>query len=258
MNFFSNFLHDLPVYLLSLPVLLMAFSVHESAHGLMAYRLGDPTAHNLGRITLTPLKHLDPLGTICMILTHVGWAKPVPIQTRNFRNPKRDMALTGAAGPLSNLCLAILHLIVLRVVMLVGTDRWIDETHSHNMSLLLNTDFTASVGFVVASLFLYILYLGVIMNISLAIFNLIPVPPFDGSRIFYAFLPSKWYFGVMRYERYIMIAFLLLFALGALSGPLNWALGKVAYGLLYVSGLTSGDDAAVLSTMLYYVQELLA
>ena len=240
MTFFSNFLRDLPVYLLSLPVLLMAFSVHESAHGLMAYKLGDPTARNLGRITLNPLKHLDPLGTICMIVAHVGWAKPVPIQPRNFRNPKRDMALTGAAGPLSNLCLALLHIIVLRIVMLIGTD------------------FTASVGFMIAALFLFLLYLGVVMNISLAIFNLIPVPPFDGSRIFYAFLPTKWYFSVMRYERYIMIAFLLLFALGALSGPLSWALSKVAYGLLYVFGLTSGEDAYALGWMLDYVQNLFA
>ena len=133
-NFFSNFLRDLPVYLLSLPVLLMAFSVHESAHGLMAYKLGDPTARNLGRITLNPLKHLDPLGTICMVVAHVGWAKPVPIQPRNFRNPKRDMALTGAAGPLSNLCLALLHIIVLRIVMLIGTSRWVDETQAYHMA----------------------------------------------------------------------------------------------------------------------------
>ena len=125
MTFFSNFLRDLPVYLLSLPVLLMAFSVHESAHGLMAYKLGDPTARNLGRITLNPLKHLDPLGTICMIVAHVGWAKPVPIQPRNFRNPKRDMALTGAAGPLSNLCLALLHIIVLRIVMKRRHTTWL-------------------------------------------------------------------------------------------------------------------------------------
>lgn len=258
MTFFSNFLRDLPVYLLSLPVLLMAFSVHESAHGLMAYKLGDPTARNLGRITLNPLKHLDPLGTICMIVAHVGWAKPVPIQPRNFRNPKRDMALTGATGPLSNLCLALLHIIVLRIVMLIGTSRWVDETQAYHMAKLMGTDFTASVGFMIAALFLFLLYLGVVMNISLAIFNLIPVPPFDGSRIFYAFLPTKWYFSVMRYERYIMIAFLLLFALGALSGPLSWALSKVAYGLLYVFGLTSGEDAYALGWMLDYVQNLFA
>lgn len=110
----------------------------------------------------------------------------------------------------------------------------------------------------IAALFLFLLYLGVVMNISLAIFNLIPVPPFDGSRIFYAFLPTKWYFSVMRYERYIMIAFLLLFALGALSGPLSWALSKVAYGLLYVFGLTSGKDAYALGWMLDYVQNLFA
>ena len=85
MGILNSFLRNLPMYLLSLPVLLMAFSVHESAHGYMAYKLGDPTARNLGRITLNPFKHLDPLGTICMIVAHVGWAKPVPINTRNFR-----------------------------------------------------------------------------------------------------------------------------------------------------------------------------
>ena len=258
MSIFSGFLQDLPMYLLSLPVLLMAFSVHESAHGLMAYRLGDPTAHNLGRITLNPVKHLDLLGTICMIVAHIGWAKPVPIQSRNFKNPKRDMALTGAAGPLSNLFLAILHLAALRVVMSIGTNSWLSETMSYIDCVQNGSDFTASVGYVVASLFLYMLYLGVIMNINLAIFNLIPVPPFDGSRIFYAFLPSKWYFGVMRYERYIMLAFLLLFAFGTFTGPLNWLLNKVAYGLLYVVGLTSGNDAGVLGWMLTYVGNLIA
>lgn len=253
----SAFLSQLPMYLLSLPVLLMAFSVHESAHGYAAYRLGDPTARNLGRITLNPVKHLDLLGTICMIVAHVGWAKPVPINTRNFKNPKRDMAISGAAGPVSNLCLALLHLILLRVVMSLFTGSWYDETVAYAIAFSTNTDFVASLGYLIAALCLYILYLGVIMNISLAIFNLIPVPPFDGSRIFYAFLPTKWYFAVMKYERIIMLVFLFLFAFGALSGPLNWLLGWIQYGLLYVFGLTSGTDANVLAWMLTYVDNLM-
>lgn len=245
------------MYLLSLPVLLMAFSVHESAHGYVAYRLGDPTARNLGRITLNPAKHLDLLGTICMIIAHVGWAKPVPINTRNFKNPKRDMAITGAAGPVSNLCLAVLHLVLLRVIMTLFTDNWYKETVEYCNAYLNGTDFVASLGYLISALCLYILYLGVIMNISLAIFNLIPVPPFDGSRIFYAFLPAKWYFAVMKYERQIMLIFLLLFAFGALSGPFSWLLSKIQYGLLYVFGLTEGNDAAVLSWMLEYVDNLI-
>lgn len=245
------------MYLLSLPVLLMAFSIHESAHGYAAYRLGDPTARNLGRITLNPAKHLDLLGTICMIIAHVGWAKPVPINTRNFKNPKRDMAITGAAGPVSNLCLALLHLILLRVVMTLFTDSWYTETVAYAVAYDTNTDFVASLGYLISALCLYILYLGVIMNISLAIFNLIPIPPFDGSRIFYAFLPTKLYFAVMKYERIIMLVFLLLFAFGALSGPLNWLLSWIQYGLLYVFGLTEGPDGAVLGWMLTYVNNLM-
>ena len=121
MGIINSFLSDLPMYLLSLPVLLLAFSVHETAHGYVAYRLGDPTAHSLGRLTLNPIKHIAPLGFICMMLFHVGWAKPVPINTRYFKKPKRDMALTGAAGPLSNLALALIHLVLLRVIMLFAS-----------------------------------------------------------------------------------------------------------------------------------------
>lgn len=265
----STFLSQLPMYLLSLPVLLMAFSVHESAHGYAAYRLGDPTARNLGRITLNPIKHLDPLGTICMIIAHVGWAKPVPINTRNFKNPKRDMAISGAAGPISNLCLAILHLVLLRVVLLILSPSLQNEAASFAGSLMLGSDFSASVKFMICSLLVYILYLGIIMNISLAIFNLIPVPPFDGSRIFYAFLPTKWYFAVMKYERAIMLAFLLLFALGALSGPLAVAQNFVSDGLLSLFGMGNSiryyhemlevsDPGVLLFDLLYFVNHLFA
>ena len=100
--------------LLRLPIVLLMLSVHETAHGYVAYKLGDPTAKNLGRLTLNPIKHLDPIGFISMILFGIGWANPVPINTRNFKNPRRDMALSGAAGPVSNLLLALIFAILLR------------------------------------------------------------------------------------------------------------------------------------------------
>lgn len=258
MGIFTRLIEQLPLYLLSLPVLLMAFSVHESAHGYVAYRLGDPTARNLGRITLNPIKHIDLLGFICMLVAHVGWAKPVPINTRYFKNPRRDMALTGAAGPLSNLTLALIHLILLRIAMIFITPSYVMESMEFFLAYDAGVSFKGSLAFTALSILVYLLYLGIIMNISLAIFNLIPVPPFDGSRIFYAFLPPKYYFGVMKYERIIMIVMLVLFAFGALSGPLAWIQEKILDGLFFVSGMNIGNTSGVLYSMLLYIEELLS
>ena len=259
MGFLTEFMRELPLYLLSLPVVLMALSIHESAHGYAAYRLGDPTARNLGRITLNPVKHFDLLGFLSMLVFHVGWAKPVPINSRYFQKPRRDMAITGAAGPLSNLCLAILHLVILRIAMILVGDRFYDETLSYVFAFNAGEGFTGSLPFTITALILYVLYMGVIMNVVLTIFNLIPIPPFDGSRIFYAFLPPKWYFGVMKYERIIMLVFIFLFFLGFLSGPLaaveNWLIN----GLFTLVGM--GDksvDRSVLTVMLVYIQDLIA
>ncbi len=262
---FSSLLRELPLYLLSLPILLMAFSVHETAHGYVALKLGDPTARNLGRLTLNPIKHIDPIGFICMMIFHVGWAKPVPINTRHFRKPKRDMALTGAAGPLSNLTLALVHLILLRVVMLFFTDAFYEDTFAfliRNPSVV----YKGSLSFTFASLVVYLLELGVIMNISLAIFNLIPIPPFDGSRIFYAFLPQRLYFGVMKYERIIMLVMMVLFFFGFLSGPLSWILNHLLDGLYFIFGMSAGESFfgnpdisktyGVLRCMSNYLQQL--
>jgi len=261
LNYLTSLLQDLPLYLLSLPVLLLAFSIHESAHGYVAYRLGDPTARSLGRLTLNPVKHIDPIGFICMMIFHVGWAKPVPINTRYFKNPKRDMALTGAAGPLSNLALALIHLIILRITMFFVTPAFRAEAGETLFgmvnSAIAGGPYKASLNFTVMSIVIYLLYLGIIMNISLAIFNLIPIPPFDGSRIFYAVLPQKLYWGVMKYERIIMIVMLVLFATGFLSGPLSWLLSKIAQGLFFLTGLDSGDAGGVLNTMIIYIQQLL-
>jgi Zn-dependent protease len=251
----------LPLYLLSLPVVLMALSIHEAAHGYAAYKLGDPTARNLGRITLNPVKHLDVLGFLAMLVFHVGWAKPVPINTRYFKNPRRDMAITGAAGPLSNLCLAIIHLLILRVSMIFVADRFAGDVIAYATSYVTGSSYTGSLAFTLVSLVLYLLYLGVMLNVILTVFNLIPIPPFDGSRIFYAFLPPKLYFGVMKYERYIMIGFIVLFLVMTYTGmnPLREVENLAIDGLLFITGLNSKNtDSIVLTNMLVYVQELLS
>ena len=244
-----TFLSDILMMLLSLPVVLMALSVHESAHGYAAYKLGDPTAHNLGRITLNPVKHFDPFGFLAMLVFHIGWAKPVPVNARHFKNPRRDFAIVGAAGPLSNLALALIHLILLRLVMLYA------------VSALQRDALPEGVWLIVLSLVVYVLYMGVAMNVILAIFNLIPVPPFDGSRIFYAFLPPKWYFGVMKYERYIMIGCILLFFLSSRMNinPLGFLEDWVINGLFRVTGMGVGTlENGLLGALLSYLGSLIS
>ena len=198
-----------------IPIAIISLSVHESAHGYVSYLLGDPTARNLGRITLNPLKHFDVLGFVCMALFRVGWAKPVPVNARYYKNPRRGMALTAAAGPLSNLLLALIGIFACETSWLFM--RGMSEGTS--MLAVLSTVFN----------FCYLLSL---CNISLAVFNLIPVPPFDGSRILYVFLPPKQYFGIMRYERYIMLAVLVLFAIGAFDIPLSLATDAIFSGMV--------------------------
>ncbi len=192
--------------LLSLPVCLLALSVHETAHGYVACRLGDPTARSMGRLTLNPIKHIDPIGFLCMVLFGFGWAKPVPINTRYFKKPKRDMALTGVAGPISNLLLAIVFALAMKLFYMV-----IAHASFPNETVLL-----------MAAYFQAFLYYGIYLNVALAIFNLLPVPPMDGSRLLFAVLPSKLYFKIMRYEQYIYIAVLILLALGVLSPIINF------------------------------------
>ena len=207
-----SYLSNLPFYLLSLPIVLLSLSVHETAHGFVAYKLGDPTAKNMGRLTLNPLKHLDPLGAICMLLFRFGWARPVPIYSRNFKKPRRDMALSAAAGPVSNILLAFIFAGLLRLEVDIAL-RFFEEDFSLAIlvtSASIGTGASVSTGFNIMCALSYMLYMGVVMNIGLAIFNLIPIPPFDGSRLMYVFLPPKWYFGLMKYERYIMLGILAL------------------------------------------------
>lgn len=201
--------------LLSLPVVLLSLSVHEVAHGYAAYKLGDPTAKNLGRLSLNPIKHLDPIGFICMLLCGFGWANPVPINTRYFKKPKRDMAITGAAGPISNLVLAFIFAVLARVTEIM----YVVLPPS---SSLWDTFYTL--------IFLFF-QIGVSINITLAVFNLIPVPPLDGSRIFLGFLPTDTYFKIMRYERYISFALMIALFLGLLDTPIDFV-SNIFYRLI--------------------------
>ncbi len=205
---------DLIEILLCVPAALIALSVHEYAHGYAAYRLGDPTAKALGRLTLNPLRHLDPVGTVFMILFRFGWAKPVPINARYFKDPRKGMALTAAAGPASNFLMALLAAVLYKLTILLG-----NAALSHWQSDIVFFFFTY------LALFFWIFH---VMNLGLGVFNLLPLPPLDGSRIFYIFLPLKWYFGVMKYERQIQIVLLIALALGAFSGALSWIVGLLS------------------------------
>ncbi len=204
------------VLVLRLPIVCLALSAHESAHGYAALRAGDPTARNYGRITLNPLKHFDLLGTISMIVLGIGWAKPVPINSRYFKKPKRDIALTAAAGPASNLLLALMGMIVLRIFDIIFFDGGyysaIIGGYSYS-DLAPNFIFEAELGMGEKLKFVGMFFLEMFgtLNLSLAIFNLIPIPPFDGSRIAFALLPDRIYFGMMKYERIIMLVFIVLF-----------------------------------------------
>lgn len=177
-------------------VLLTAFPVHECAHALTAHWMGDDTAKNQGRITLNPLRHLDPIGTVFMLLAGFGWAKPVPINPNNFKNRKVGMALSSLAGPISNLLMSYISIVVFKLLVYnSGGNSYVNA---------------------LADVFWY----ATILNLGLAVFNLLPVPPLDGSRIFNLVLPEKIYFKVMRYEN---IIFGILFAaiwLGFLDRPL--------------------------------------
>ena len=186
---------------------LLCITLHELSHGLVAYRLGDPTAKLAGRLTLNPIKHLDPIGLLMMLVFHVGWAKPVPVNMNRFRNPKRGMALTALAGPASNLIIAAVFL------FLYGLCYSPLRQNATGRYFLEMIELTATI------------------SIGLAVFNLLPIPPLDGSKILFSFLSDEGYRKLMRYERY---ASLLLFALvwgGLLGKPLSAAINGVYQAL---------------------------
>ena len=164
--------------LLTLPVILIALSFHEASHAYVAFKMGDRTAYNLGRMTFNPIKHLDPIGFLCMLVFGYGWAKPVPINARNFRDPKRGMALTAIAGPICNVILGVISSALYALVLFLGIVF---------QPALAEAEFLSNVMSVLTIFFYY----GGMLNLMLAVFNMIPLPPFDGSRFFFAFPAHK-------------------------------------------------------------------
>lgn len=189
-------------------VVFCTLPIHEFAHAFVAYKLGDPTAKNMGRLTINPMAHIDWIGALMIFLVGFGYAKPVPVNARNFKKPKLGMALCAFAGPLSNIIMAFVFLLLKNAVI-----------------ALINT------GSLLRSAIVAFLYFAALVNISLAVFNLIPIPPLDGSRILSAFLPDKYYYKLMQYERYIVIAVFILLITGVLSTPLS-LLSGLLYNLL--------------------------
>ena len=182
---------------------LVCITLHELAHGYVAYRLGDRTAKNAGRLTLNPIRHIDWLGLIMMVSFRFGWAKPVPVDMRNFKNPRLGMAITAAAGPLCNLILGAVFLFVYGLA-------WAP---------------LAAAGTVLAEGALRALATAAYLSLSLAVFNILPISPLDGSKVAFSFLSDNAYARLMHYERYGMILLLVLAWTGLLGRPLSVVTG---------------------------------
>ena len=183
----------------SLFVMFCVLPIHEFAHAFVSTKLGDHTARLSGRLTVNPLAHLDPIGAILILVAGFGYAKPVPVNPRNFKNPKAGMAITAVAGPVSNLIMSFLFIVCFCAVYKFTTP------YGNNFP------------YAIATFFMYAAQI----NISLAVFNLLPVPPLDGSRILSLLVPNKYYYKLMQYERYIVYAVLLLVVTGALDTPIT-------------------------------------
>jgi len=191
--------HIQRISVLAVP-LLLALCVHEVAHGLVAFRLGDPTARQAGRLTLNPLKHLDPIGTIAFFFVNIGWGRPVPVDARYFKNPRKGMMLVAIAGPVSNFLLACLFAVGFHLIE--GTS--VSDPEGVAMKILYPM--------------LLICQAGVFVNLILGVFNLLPIPPLDGSSILAYFLPARLAYNYMQLRRYGFFIVIGLVLLGNFTG----------------------------------------
>lgn len=203
------FRYSLKELCMLLPAVLMALVLHEMAHGWAAYLLGDRTAKEQGRLSLDPLKHLDLIGTVCMLLGGVGWARPVPIDPSRFRirNQKLGMAITAIAGPLCNFLQAFLAAVIAYLIRWKGSGAFCETAVSFLAMLA-------------------------VLNVGLGTFNLIPVPPLDGSRLLLPLLPDRAVSFLLKYERICGVVFLALIASGILDGSIDAVRGAVMDGIL--------------------------
>jgi len=191
---------------------LLCITLHELSHGYVAYLLGDNTAKNAGRLTLNPLKHIDIMGLVMMVVFKVGWAKPVPVNLYNFKNPKRGMAVTALAGPISNLLIGVVFLFLYGLLYSALADG-----SSFQKEILDMVEVTAY------------------LSVGLAVFNIIPIPPLDGSKVLFSALSDDTYYKLMRYEQFGMIALLALVATGVLGKPLNTAISYVFNKMFFIA-----------------------
>ena len=189
---------------LRVAAVLLCLTVHETCHGLAAYALGDPTAKSMHRLSLNPLHHVDWFGLFMMFAAGFGWAKPVPVDPRYFKKPKEGMALTALAGPVSNFLLALLLMFISKMIYLYAP-------YSAALDVL----------------FTFCLYTAAPLSIGLGLFNLIPIPPLDGSKVIAVLLPDEMYVKLMRYERYGMLLLLALSLLGISGGFISGAIMRV-------------------------------
>lgn len=190
---------------------LICLTVHETSHGLAAYALGDPTAKRMKRLSFNPLHHIDWLGLASMLLCGFGWAKPVPVDMRHFKNPRLGMAVTALAGPVSNFLLAL--------VLMFGASQ---------LSGVIISAGLAEMDMIVVGLFQFLLETA-ILSIGLGLFNLVPIPPLDGSKVLFSILPERAYYILMRFERYGMLLLMLIIWLDLGGNYLSDAIEAVYY-----------------------------
>lgn len=206
--------------LLSVVPALICITLHELAHGYVAYRLGDDTVKRAGRLTLNPLRHIDIMGLLMMIVFKFGWAKPVPVNMWKFKNPKKGMAITAAAGPIANLLIALVFLFLYGFLFAL--------LHRPGRSL---------------NWLLEMLYITAYLSIALSIFNIIPIPPLDGSKVLFSCISDRSYTKLMYYERYGMIILLVLVlllsrtSLDPLSRAAYWVMDKLFFAANWGFGL---------------------